>query len=134
MLFPDPICGVVAAATASEAERQLREAIRSGARTIELRLDYLRNAAERAALLKRIPAYSRRATLIATCRTLDGGGKFAGSRADEISVLAQAVSAGCRWCDVELETAAALPARKFASRAGARSPPRLRARFSRLAE
>jgi shikimate dehydrogenase len=43
--------------------------------------------------------------LIATCRTRHGGGQFVGTVEDEIAILAQAVLAGCLWCDVEMETA-----------------------------
>src|SRR6185369_10390330 len=60
-------------------------------------------------------------TLIATCRGRRGGGKFAGDVAAELAVLAQAVRAGCQWCDVELETAARLqPAELRAALAPAR--------------
>jgi 3-dehydroquinate dehydratase/shikimate dehydrogenase len=44
-------------------------------------------------------------TLIATCRRREAGGHFRGSADDEISLLKAAVAAGCRWCDVEIETA-----------------------------
>jgi 3-dehydroquinate dehydratase/shikimate dehydrogenase len=44
-------------------------------------------------------------TLIATCRRRKAGGHFTGSVRDEIDVLQQAVAAGCRWCDLEIETA-----------------------------
>ena len=43
--------------------------------------------------------------LIATCRTRRGGGQFVGTVEEEIAILAQAVLAGCLWCDVEIETA-----------------------------
>src|SRR5579862_2979831 len=110
MFGPDRICGVVAAPTASEAESQLRIAIsRHGTRTVELRLDYLTNATERAALLRRVARRflrrGRRVTFVATCRSRRGGGKFGGRADQELAVLAQAVRAGCQWCDVELELA-----------------------------
>jgi 3-dehydroquinate dehydratase/shikimate dehydrogenase len=44
--------------------------------------------------------------LIATCRTRPGGGQFKGSAEAELQILQQAARAGCRWCDVEVETAA----------------------------
>jgi 3-dehydroquinate dehydratase/shikimate dehydrogenase len=90
---------------------QLRLGLKS-THTLELRLDYLRPAKERIAFLgwlchKRLPA-----VLIATCRGRQGGGLFRGTRKAQLEVLAQAVRAGCRWCDVEIETA------KHASPAG----------------
>jgi 3-dehydroquinate dehydratase/shikimate dehydrogenase len=100
----DGVCGVIAASTAIEMISQVRLGLKS-THTLELRLDYLRPAKQRAAFLdwlrrKRLPA-----VLIATCRSLRGGGLFRGSRKGQLEVLAQAVRVGCRWCDVEVETA-----------------------------
>lgn len=102
---------MVAADTAREAQRQiwLAAGARFRARTVELRLDYLRSDRERTALLRWVS--SRRGTLptlIATCRTLRGGGEFGGSREAELAILGRAARAGCRWCDVEIETAGTL--------------------------
>ena len=108
-LFPaDRICAVVAAATARQAQRQFQLALspRRAARTIELRLDYLRTAGERSALLRWLSRRrGRQPILIATCRTQRGGGQFRGHLEAELQILAQAVRAGCQWCDVEIETA-----------------------------
>jgi 3-dehydroquinate dehydratase/shikimate dehydrogenase len=107
-LFPaDRICGVVAAATAAEAKRQFQLALGPGhrARTVELRLDYLRSDGERAALLRWLSRRRRLPTVIATCRTRGGGGQFGGSPQAELEILGQAARAGCRWCDMEIETA-----------------------------
>ena len=107
-LFPgDRICAVIAAATASEAKRlyQLALSPRYQARTIEFRLDYLRTAGERSALLRWLSRRRRQPNLIATCRTRRGGGQFRGSQNAELEILGQAVRAGCTWCDVEIETA-----------------------------
>ena len=46
----DRVCGVIAAETAREMKSQIRLALRT-TRTLELRLDYLRDAKERAAFL-----------------------------------------------------------------------------------
>jgi len=146
-LFPaDRICAVVAAATAREAQRQFQLALRPRrlAGTIELRLDYLRAAGERSALLRWLSRRRRRQPiLIATCRTRRGGGQFRGSPAAELQILAQAVRAGCRWCDVEIETAERLepgalrkalaPARLLISAHDFRGlPPRLPSLVRRL--
>ena len=108
-LFPaGRICGVVAAATAAEAQRQFRCALSPSvrARTVELRLDYLRSSRELSALLRWLSRRRRpRPTVIATCRTRRGGGQFSGNMEAELEILGQAVRAGCRWCDVEIETA-----------------------------
>ncbi len=98
------VCGVIAAGTAREMISQVRLGLKSS-RTLELRLDYLRNSGERAAFLSWLGRHRPRAVLIATCRSRGGGGLFRGTRKAQLEVLAQAARAGCRWCDVEIEVA-----------------------------
>ncbi|HEV7968956.1 MAG TPA: shikimate dehydrogenase [Candidatus Acidoferrales bacterium] len=127
------VCGVVAAETARGMKSQIRLGLRK-TRTLELRLDYLRNAAERKAFLSWLRRERPRAVLVATCRRKEGGGLFEGSRGEQIEILAQAVRSGCRWCDVEVETAkrvardelalALLPARIMVSYHDFRRTPR----------
>jgi 3-dehydroquinate dehydratase/shikimate dehydrogenase len=103
------LCAVVAAPTASKAARQVRVALRESL-TIELRLDWLRNDRERASFVKWLKANApRKATLLATCRRSEAGGRFAGDVAAELFWLMQARDAGCSWCDVEVETMRELP-------------------------
>jgi 3-dehydroquinate dehydratase/shikimate dehydrogenase len=108
----DRLCGVIAAETAVEMKSQVRLGLRS-TRTLELRLDYLRNAKELAGFLGWLGRERPRAVLIATCRSREGGGLFRGSRKEQIGILQQAVKAGCLWCDVEIETARKLSAREL---------------------
>jgi 3-dehydroquinate dehydratase/shikimate dehydrogenase len=98
------VCGVIAAGTADAMISQMRLALRT-TRTLELRLDYLRNAKDRSAFLNWLGRHRPRAVLIATCRSQKGGGLFRGNRKPQLDILAKAVLAGCRWCDVEIETA-----------------------------
>ena len=111
------VCAVVAASTAKQAARLVRLALRETP-TIELRLDWLRSDAERAAFLDwlRRNRLARRATLIATCRRREGGGEFRGSPKAELSWLARARESGCRWCDLEIETQRRLPKHALNSR------------------
>jgi 3-dehydroquinate dehydratase/shikimate dehydrogenase len=103
------LCAVVAAPTAALAARQVRQALRQTP-TIELRLDWLQSDAERARFLRWLTKNApRRATFLATCRRKEGGGKFAGDVAAELFWLKQARDAGCRWCDLEVETFQKLP-------------------------
>jgi 3-dehydroquinate dehydratase/shikimate dehydrogenase len=106
------VCGVAAGKTAREMIAQVRAGLRH-TRTFELRLDYLANAAEREKFLAWIRRQRPRAVLIATCRRKEGGGLFAGSREEEIEMLARAAKSGCTWCDVEIETAGRLPRREL---------------------
>src|SRR5262249_44864014 len=103
------ICAVVAAETAKEAARQVRQALRHTP-TVELRLDWLRSDVERTSFLRWLKKNApRRATFLATCRTKEGGGRFSGDIASELYWLMQARDAGCQWCDVEVETLRELP-------------------------
>ena len=103
LLGLDCICGVAAAQTAKEMALQLKRAMRL-TRTVELRLDWLKGTREIVRLLGWLKAHRPRATLIATCRRRPAGGRFAGGVAGQIAVLMAAVAAGCKWCDMELET------------------------------
>ncbi len=103
------MCGVVAAPDAREMRRQVGLALALTS-TVELRLDWLRNDAERQTFLDWL---SRQrfgtATFIATCRRVEGGGRLAGDIARELFWLIAARAAGCAWCDVEIETLRELP-------------------------
>jgi 3-dehydroquinate dehydratase/shikimate dehydrogenase len=103
------LCGVLAAPTASELRRLLTKSLEETP-TAEIRLDWLKNDAERRAFLKWLKARRpRRAQLIATCRRRVGGGEFAGDANEELYWLMQAREAGCPWCDLEVETLRELP-------------------------
>jgi len=78
-------------------------------RTLELRLDYLRSAKEREAFLSWLGRSRLRAVFVATCRRLQGGGKFQGSREEQIEILSRAASCGAGWCDIEIETVKRMP-------------------------
>ncbi|HJY88595.1 MAG TPA: hypothetical protein VKE24_17310, partial [Candidatus Acidoferrales bacterium] len=76
MLFGrDRICAVVAARTAKEMARQLRRALRL-TRTVELRLDWLRDDRERLLFVGWLGSHHPKATLIGTCRRRLAGGRF----------------------------------------------------------
>ena len=103
------VCAVVAAATANEMRRQLQSALKS-ARTVELRLDWLRNDTERSRFLNALRKFRvGNTTFVATCRRTEGGGKFNGDIACQLYWLTQAREAGCQWCDIEMETFRELP-------------------------
>src|SRR2546425_6336622 len=92
------ICAVIAAPTAKEMARQLRRALRF-TRTVELRLDYLRSNLERGYFLGWLDLQRPRATMIATCRVREAGGRFTGDLAAQSVFLAVAAAVGCRWGD-----------------------------------
>src|SRR5579883_839917 len=108
----DRVCAVVAAASAAAAIRQVKLALNATqpAQIVELRLDYLPGAADVRRLLSWVAGRPKLPTIIATCRRRPAGGRFKGSIDAELSVLKEAVQAGCQWCDVEIETASQVPA------------------------
>lgn len=82
----------------------------AGLRTIELRLDWLKDEAEIGRFLRQLAAAKPRATLIATCRRRAAGGEFRGSIAKQLVHLAEALRAGCQWYDLEIESIRECPA------------------------
>ena len=112
MIGTDKICAVVAATDARSMWGQLRQAL-DVARTIELRLDWLSDDAEIAKFLALLRAgrttRTARATFIATCRRREAGGKFGGTIAKQLVHLAEAITAGCAWYDLEIESSSKCP-------------------------
>jgi 3-dehydroquinate dehydratase/shikimate dehydrogenase len=80
---------------------------------IEFRLDYLPQPALGLAKLKTFVEFHPEALIVATCRRATNGGKFRGSIASEVDVLAKAANLGCHLVDIELETAAQLKQSDF---------------------
>ena len=108
MIGKDKICAVVAAADAPGMWKQLAQALRS-TRTVELRLDWLADEDELDKFLAQLTKKRLRATLIATCRRREAGGKFRGTIAQQLVQLAAAVRAGCAWYDLEIESSSRCP-------------------------
>ena len=88
--------------------RQLEVGLRHS-RFLELRLDWLAGDVEITRFLAILAALKPKATFIATCRRVEGGGKYRGSIAKQLLHLADAVRAGCAWYDLEIETVSACP-------------------------
>ena len=72
---------------------------------LEFRLDYLPRPGLALPKIKRFFELNPHAVVIATCRRANSGGKFRGSIASQLDVLAKAAGAGCQLLDVELQTA-----------------------------
>ena len=72
---------------------------------LEFRLDYLSKPGLGLARIKRFTESHPGTVVIATCRRAVSGGKFRGSIAAQLEVLAKAAAAGCQLVDVELQTA-----------------------------
>lgn len=108
MLGHSTICAVVAAPKARELRTQLEAAL-ARAKTVEIRLDWLADDAEIDLFLKLFSGRAKSratfpATCIATCRRVEGGGRYKGTIARQLLHLANAIRAGCQWYDIEVET------------------------------
>lgn len=109
MIGKDKICAVVAASDSASMWRQFQRAL-TQTRTLELRLDWLRDETEISRFLTRLRARKNlRATLIATCRRRPAGGLYRGTIAKQLLFLAEAVRAGCKWYDLDIETSSVCP-------------------------
>ncbi len=108
MLGQDKVCAVVAASDARSMRRQLTQALRQ-TQTVELRLDWLSDDGEITHFLGQLAASRPRATLIATCRRREAGGRYRGTIAKQLVHLAEAIGAGCAWYDLEIETVRQCP-------------------------
>ncbi|HYU44997.1 MAG TPA: shikimate dehydrogenase [Terriglobales bacterium] len=72
---------------------------------LEFRLDYLKQPIAALPKVRRFLETHQNVTAIATCRRVHNGGKFKGSLASQLDVLAKANAAGCQIVDIELESA-----------------------------
>ncbi|HEY6443621.1 MAG TPA: shikimate dehydrogenase [Candidatus Acidoferrales bacterium] len=103
MLGPSKICAVIAAHDAEAMREQLTTALRL-TRMVELRLDWLLDDRQIRRFLRHVATSKPRATLIATCRREEAGGRYRGTIAGQLAHLAEAIQAGCEWYDLEIET------------------------------
>ncbi|HEY2110015.1 MAG TPA: shikimate dehydrogenase [Candidatus Acidoferrales bacterium] len=115
MIGESKICAVVAAENAATMWRQFERAL-AATKTIELRLDWLGGDGEIRRFLARLTARDQRrdgmrgrATLIATCRRREAGGRYRGTIAKQLVHLGEALRAGCEWYDLEIESASRCP-------------------------
>jgi 3-dehydroquinate dehydratase/shikimate dehydrogenase len=106
----DKICAVVASPHAEGVRKQLRLALKT-AKLVEIRLDWLRSDSEMEVFLKWLAGLKKKpaATLIATCRRREGGGRYPGTIAKQLVHLSAAIRAGCQWYDLEVESANECP-------------------------
>jgi 3-dehydroquinate dehydratase / shikimate dehydrogenase len=84
---------------------ELQEAVKRGAKFIELRLDFLAKAID----FKRLTPY-KLCPWVATLRRPADGGRFAGTEAERQVILRQAIASGVfEWVDLETDVATAVP-------------------------
>src|SRR5271165_3726550 len=98
------VCVVVVGQTPAEMVEKAEALVRDNP-FVEFRLDYLSKPLLAIKPLQEFLDYHPHVYAIATCRRVANGGKFRGSIAAELEVLAKAAEVGCQLVDLELETA-----------------------------
>ncbi len=106
------ICVAVAGSSASELLEKA-EAVARDNPFVEFRLDYLKDPASAFPKLKGFLGSHTYVTAIGTCRRVANGGKFKGSLASQLDMLAKAGGVGCHLVDIELQSAEAMKATDF---------------------
>jgi len=98
---------VCVAVTGSDAEEMIQKAegLARDNSFVEFRLDYLSKPALALPKVKRFVESHVGMVVIATCRRAASGGKFRGSIASQLDILAKAAASGCQLLDVEMQTA-----------------------------
>jgi 3-dehydroquinate dehydratase / shikimate dehydrogenase len=98
------LCVAVSASDAAEMLAKADQAARDNS-FIELRLDHLSRPGLALSKVRHFVETHPGLTLIATCRRAASGGKFRGSIASQLDILAKAAALGFQLVDVELQTA-----------------------------
>lgn len=88
-----------------------RKEAEAGERFLEFRLDYLARPMDGVKVISRFLEEYPDATLLATCRRHQNGGRYNGSIEEEIRILDAALDAGAKAVDVEIESAEHVSAR-----------------------
>jgi 3-dehydroquinate dehydratase/shikimate dehydrogenase len=106
------ICVAVAGSNPAELLEKAEAVVRDNP-FIEFRLDYLKDPAQALPRMKSFLGSHSYVTAIGTCRRAVNGGKFKGSVAAQVELLAKAGAAGCHFVDVELQSATAMKQADF---------------------
>src|SRR5437016_4726612 len=101
------VCVAVTGSDASEIVEKAEALVRDNT-FLEFRLDYLSRPALALPKIKRFTEYHPHVVVIATCRRVANGGRFRGSIASQLDLLAKASAAGCQLVDIELQSASRL--------------------------
>ena len=104
-LAPDRVCVVVGRTRHKMMQAELQEAVKRGAKFVEVRLDFIAKAVDftRLAPFKGCP-------WMATFRRPADGGRWPGTEAQRQMLMRQAITSGhFEWIDVETDVAATIP-------------------------
>jgi 3-dehydroquinate dehydratase/shikimate dehydrogenase len=88
-----------------------RKEAEAGEKFLEFRLDYLKRPMDGVKALALFLEEYPDATMLATCRRHQNGGRFNGSIEEEVRILDAAIDAGAKAVDIEIESAENVAAR-----------------------
>ncbi len=103
----DRVCVAIMASDGNQLVERAETLARSNT-FLEFRLDYISRPAAVVAKVREFTERHPHVAVIATCRRAAAGGKFQGSIAAQLEILAKAAAAGCQLIDLELQTAVRL--------------------------
>ena len=98
------VCVAVTGRDATEMVEKAEALVRDNP-FVEFRLDYLPKPGLALPKLKKFAEFHPHVVSIATCRRVASGGKFRGSIASQLQILAKAADAGSQLVDLELQSA-----------------------------
>ncbi len=100
-----PVCIALGLPTVAKLLDHARKEVESGETFLEFRLDYLPDPMAGVKAIRTFLEENPECVLLATCRRHQNHGKYNGSIEEQIQILSQAVDAGARAVDVEIESA-----------------------------
>lgn len=100
----DRICVIIGRTRHKMVQVELDEAVKRGAKFIELRLDFLAKAIDFTRLLP-----NRKCPWVATLRRREDGGRWSGTELERKTIIRQAIVAGFDWIDLETDIANEIP-------------------------
>jgi 3-dehydroquinate dehydratase / shikimate dehydrogenase len=99
-LVPDRICVIIGRTRHKMVQIELDEAVKRGAKFLELRLDFMSKAVD----FKRLLPH-KKCAWVATLRRHADGGRWKGTEPERIMMLKQAIVSGFDWVDLETDIA-----------------------------
>lgn len=93
------ICASITERNRKNCLKAISKAKELGVKLVELRIDFLDNSNDASKIIDEV-----KIPLIATNRDKKEGGKFKGDEEERINILMDAINAGCRYVDIELNS------------------------------